>query len=282
MTREEHRYWARKCLAYLVDHVKEFKGGKEYLTYGQLAKAIGYPQPHTGNVFGSNIGMTLGEMGHLLDDVVIDGSRVPMMQTMVVSSRSKLPSDGLKEFVEDYPKLPLEKKRDLVHAEHQRVFEFGSRWEVLLDQLGIEYTTGYRNASRDSGAYNPWGSEGSPEHIRLRDEVRKSPASVGVNSSAESYAEYPLKSGDCVDVVFVEADRVVGVEVKSTRSGHNDIQRGLFQTVKYRSVLEAEESCLGSRRRVEILLVLEDNLPRALYPTRKKLGVRVIEDFYSA
>jgi len=128
-----HEYWARKILVYLVRRVRNFQGGEKFVTYGELAREISYPEPHTGNLFGKNIGKTLGVMGHLFDDIVVDGEKVPLIQALVVNQSQKLPSDGLKEFNSTYPKLSVQKKRDFVQSEYRRIFEFGSRWEKVLE-----------------------------------------------------------------------------------------------------------------------------------------------------
>jgi len=133
----DHTFWAKKALRYLVSHIKHFRGGEKFVYYGDLAKAIGYPEPHQCNIFARRIGETLGVLGHLIEDVIIDGERPPYIQALVVSKATRLPGDGIKEFYPDYPSLPREKKRDLVLREVQRIFEFGTRWEKLLDVLNI-------------------------------------------------------------------------------------------------------------------------------------------------
>jgi len=68
MSTVDHEEWARTILVYLVKYIQSFQGGNKYITYGQLAKEVDYPEPHIGNLFGSNIGKTLGVMGHLFDN----------------------------------------------------------------------------------------------------------------------------------------------------------------------------------------------------------------------
>ena len=58
MNDREHIHWARTILAFLVEHIRKFEGGDKFITYASLAKAVDYPEPHTGNLFGSNIGKT--------------------------------------------------------------------------------------------------------------------------------------------------------------------------------------------------------------------------------
>lgn len=280
MNETEHIHWAKKVLAYLIEHIRKFEGGDKFITYGSLANEIGYPEPHTGNLFGSNIGKTLGVMGHLFDSLVIDGQSIPLIQALVVSSGKKLPSDGLKEFNEVYPLLSDDKKKDFVFGEYQRIFDFGSRWEKVLESLNI--TPSKANRSIDTGSskglYNPYGSEGSPEHRALRDFISENPSVINITSTSKGITEYPLKSGDSVDVFFEGAKSVTAVEVKSERSGNDDIERGLFQCIKYAAVLRAENKTMNRNLEVECILVLGHSLPKRLHKIRNALGITVYEN----
>jgi hypothetical protein len=205
MDSKQHKYWAEITLKALVERIRNFDGGDKYITYGNLAKAIGYPKPHTGNLFGYNIGSTLGVMGHLIENIVIDGQKPPLIQAMVVNSKKKLPSDGLKEFNNTYPSLSDQKKKDFAYAEYRRIFEFGDRWERVLRHLKIDIPNPQKENtfSTERGLYNPYGSEGSPEHRALRDYIADNPAEIGLSKSTKRIIEYPLKSGDSVDIVFI-------------------------------------------------------------------------------
>ena len=104
---------------------------------------------------------------------------------------------------------------------------------------------------------------------RLREHVNDHPEPFGLTDILRKVQEYPLKSRVAVDVVFETSDCVVGVEVKSARSGLDDLQRGLFHTIKYSAVVSAEELLSGKPRVVQTLLVLESELPRELWIMRK-------------
>lgn len=277
MTTIDHEHWAREILKYLVAHVKRFHGGSKYIHYGELAKAINYPPPYLGSAFASNIGHTLGNMGHLIENVVIDGERPPYIQALVVAVGSNLPGDGIKEFYSDYPNLPNAKKRDLIFAEYQRIFEFGSRWETLLSELSIKADE-IEIKKNNHSLHNPYGSEGSPEHRALRDYVFEHPEIFEVKPD-DKFREYPLKSGDSIDVMFEMSDEIIGVEVKSIRSGDDDLERGIYQCIKYRAVLESENLVSGVTKTVKCFLVLEGSLSRKLSRISEKLGVKVLESF---
>lgn len=51
-----------------------------------------------------------------------------------------------------------------------------------------------------------------------------------------------LRSLDEIDVWFVSSGEQLAVEVKSRRSTDPDLERGIFQCVKYRALLQAENT----------------------------------------
>lgn len=274
----DHRFWAKKALKFLVDRVRNYHGGPKFVYYGELAKAIGYPEPHQGSLFSARISRTLGELGFMLRDLIIDGQRPPYIQALVVNSKTKLPGNGIKEFFEDYPNLPRDKQKDLLAKVYSDIFEFGDRWLKVLQKLGVnEEDRSYSSSPIASIAlHNPYGSEGSPEHRALRDHVFEHPELVDV-APVSKYREYPLKSGDLVDVVFKSESALVAVEVKSRRSGPDDLERGIFQCVKYKAVLEAEKRLKGDAKEVSSVLVIEGDLPKDLRADAQRLGVQVYE-----
>lgn len=215
-------------------------------------------------------------MGHMIENIVVEGEKPPFIQALVVSKSTKLPSDGLKEFKKDYPSLSKAKKLDYVLCEYENIFNFGTRWEILLSELGIESGEGFIT-KKGNTLHNPYGSEGSPEHRRLRDYISTHPEIIGL--TAKGIVEYPLKSGDYVDIVFETSEEIVGIEVKSLRSGEDDLLRGLFQCIKYKAILDAEDLVQGKERKVKTILVLENSLSKELLRICRKLNVVAIENF---
>lgn len=280
MDDHEHIKFARLMLAALISRVRNFQGGDKFITYGNLAREVGYPEPHTYNIFSNRIGHTLGVMGHLLDGIVVGGLCPPFIQAMVVSKSQKVPSDGLREFDSNYPSLSIQKKRDYANAEYEKIFEFGSRWDEIADMLELTLLPRETPPSPPPGGlYNPYGSEGSPEHQALRDYIAEHPEVVGADSGLEGLKEFPLKSGDKIDVVFESDTHIWGVEVKSRRSGTDDLERGIYQCVKYKAVLEAESKASNITRLIQCCLVIEPQLPSALKKVARKLGVEVDDSF---
>ena len=79
-------------------------------------------------------------------------------------------------------------------------------------------------------------------------------------------------SGDRVDVVSYARDRTVAIEVKSRDSNWADLRRGVYQCVKYRAVLAAQD--IRRNPIVETWLVTESPLPGDLKALARRLGVR--------
>ncbi len=279
MDNEQHSYWAKKLLKALVSRVKSFNGGDKFITYGMIAKQVGYPEPHTGNLFGKNIGDTLGYMGHLFDHMLIEGKRPPLIQSMCVSSTNKLPGDGLKEFNITYPSLSKEKKRDFAFAEYRKIFEYGDSWLEVLKQLSINIPEEIDQKTKNTKElFNPYGSEGSPEHRALRDYIAKNPNAIGLDYDIKGITEYPLKSGDSIDVVFETSASITAVEVKSERSGNDDIERGIFQCIKYSAVLRAEQSIKKEEKNISVILVLASQLSNSNRKKARYLSIAAHEN----
>ncbi len=249
--------------------------GKKTFTYAEIAKLVNYPEPYTGNLFGNNIGMTLGTIGELLQDIKIENwnNRIPVIQSLIVSSTTNFPSYGLKAFVNGYDSFTTEEKVTFTLSEYQLIFEFGERWTQVLDALGI--TIDEINNKSSKQLYNPFGSEGSPEHIKLKEYIKDNGYYFGYSGPGKGIIEYPLRSGDFIDVVFKDSEIIRAYEAKSVRSGFDDIQRGIFQCVKYKAVLEAEIKVnIKESLKVDCSLVIETEMPKELVTFCEKLGIK--------
>ena len=116
------------------------------------------------------------------------------------------------------------------------------------------------------------GGEGA-NHKALRLKVTREPSLVRRGLRPESTeTEVELLSGDRVDVVSVAKDGTVVIEVKSRDSNWNDLRRGVYQCVKYRAVIAAQD--VRRKPTVESWLVTETKLPGELLALARRLGVR--------
>jgi len=97
---------------------------------------------------------------------------------------------------------------------------------------------------------------------------------VGVETAENGKEEYLLWSGDKVDVYFEKA--TVAVEVKTADARSEEIQRGIFQCIKYRVVLKAEQVYGREKPTADCLLALDGAFSEELQDIANLLSVRVV------
>ena len=203
------------------------------------------------------------------------GERIPAIQCLVVNKRTGLPGAGVGWFVtkmDDFGKLPLAAQQEMVWQELHRVFVY-QKWPVVLKTLGL--SVDYGNFLRRAKVLR--GGEGE-RHRRLKEYVAANPEVLGLPAAAgEGEVEFPLPSGDPLDVLFRFGDAWSAAEVKPSSSGTPDVVRGMFQCVKYRAVMAAYQATENLPQSARAVLVLEGALPPDLVLMRDILGVEVVE-----
>lgn len=272
---------ARASLLKLVEHVVAHQGEPiPSITYQELAFRIGRLDKN-GRGHGHGMGGTvLKKMGHLLKGLSVGwGERIPHIQCLVGAKDDPkcLPDVGIREFWPEYEKLTEVEREVRVNLEKERVAQFGSRWNNVLEFLKIGKVSLPPNPQRIYGS----GGE-SAAHKALKEYVRDHPSLLGVDARAETFTEFALPSLDAIDVMFKEHDRWTGVEVKSAVSDGvaGDYERGIYQTVKYTAILNAMRSDVryGVPQNVRVFLVLESNLPFLLRAVSTALEIKLVEN----
>ena len=188
----------------------------------------------------------------------------PLLNVLLVQKGLGLPGSGAQDFlVARFPEERRlgEKDADEVHPEvwaHyarlaiEEAHRYGG-WEALYEQLFGPYVPDPFYAPRRRAG----GGEGA-NHKALREWLWKHPERVDRRlRDVDSKTEVDLLSGDRVDVVYRTKSQVIAIEVKSRDSNWPVLQRGIYQCVKYRAVMEAQEKEEKSGRRVRALLVTE-------------------------
>ena len=101
---------------------------------------------------------------------------------------------------------------------------------------------------------------------------------VGIKAFAKRKMEHVLLSGDRIDVWFEALDGSgIAVEVKSSKSSDADVMRGLYQCVKYKSIMDAENTVHGEKHTNRSILVLGGALSEENRYVRDWLGITVVE-----
>lgn len=262
---------ARRALPLLVRQAQAH--AKIY--YSDLALELGMPNPR-------NLNYVLGSIGQALQLLSADwGEYVPPLQCLVLNRNTELPGAGVGWFItgmEDFRKLSRKQQRDLVGAEPLKVFTY-PKWLNVLTALGLSpVLIDYSVLLTRAAAFRGGGGE-SDRHKRLKFYVAQHPEVISLSRTVtDGRTEYPLPSGDSLDVLFRDNDDWIAVEVKSSISGPDDILRGMFQCIKYRAVIEAYQATKYLPQNARTILVLEGSLPDNLIPLKHILEIEVIEN----
>ena len=258
---------ARRALPLLV---RQAEAGAP-IFYSDLAAELGMPNPR-------NLNFVLGSIGQTLENLSKAWKApIPPIQCLVINKQTGMPGEGIGWFLvkkEDFVALPPDKQRAVVKAHLKNVFAY-PYWKRVLDELSLKQAPPtVVNVALPK--YGP-GGEGK-DHKALKAYVAAHPEIVGLPiAAAPGTTEQCLLSGDSLDVFFIHRRRWVAAEVKSHISSDLDVQRGLFQCVKYRAVLVAQALSLGKTVDVKAVLVLGRELPQNLRGLKNMLGFEVVE-----
>lgn len=263
---------ARKALPILARQAS----AEAPIYYENLAQELGMPNPRNLNYVLGSIGVTLEQLAKR------SNTKIPPIQSLVINQAQGIPGAGFDEFlaeqhVEYGRLLPRQKKRYLKAYWAKDIYPYD--WNKVLKELHLEPLKSDLSDLLNQASVGAGGGGGEgPEHRALKEYVSQNPQIVGLPAqTTNGQMEYPLPSGDRIDVVFRYRNRIVAAEVKSSLSNDVDITRGLFQCVKYRAVIEARDAFEATDSDVEAILILGRAMPKNLVPLRNQLGVRVIE-----
>jgi len=260
---------ARKALPYLV---RQAKSGKT-IYYSDLAVLVDIPNPR-------NLNYVLGAIGNALIDL---GKRtkiaIPPIQCLVVNKRDELPGDGIEWFIAttEFSKLNKTQKQNVVAVQLTKIYTF-QHWDWVLEQLNLNPIKTDLSSVTQTVKNRNGGGE-SIQHKKFKEYILKNPKAIGLYSDLiQGQTEYQFPSADAIDVLFVENDLTIGVEVKSIISDTADIYRGIFQCVKYKHLIEAEQIVCDKIPNSRVLLVLQGKFPEELLLIKNILGVEVLDN----
>jgi hypothetical protein len=247
------------------------------VTYGsistQLERILFIPR-----IFDIHIGHVVGA---LQGQINATEPAAPLLNSLAVSASTGLPSRGIDDALTrkfGLRRVPVGNARvNLISKVQNEVYAYGGWHKLALRLFQRVPTPVQRNMSPqidDGDNYSPWGGPSeSDEHKALKRFVSLHPRRLDIHSDRQGEEEAILKSGDKVDVLFFEpgTGRFVAVEVKSNRSSDSDLERGIYQCVKYRAVLEAQRKPIVGQ--VDTFLITERELPSNLRNIAERLGI---------
>lgn len=255
-------------------------GDGKRVTYGviadHLASKLAIPK-----VFSTHIGTVAGALMHRIH---VDYPDAPLINMLVVNVGNWEPGDGGDGFLAEWYGLTIAQLlRNREKYVQQAINEVKAydKWPEVYETIfkrpfiPMAGTEDYEpDGQGDNPRFTNFGPE-SEDHKRLKAHIRDNPSAIGIRGKvSRARNEAPLLSGDRMDVEFLIGARRVGVEVKSWRSGNADLERGIYQCVKYRAVMIAECGFGDDDADCEAILVTERELPFALKSLARQLKVR--------
>lgn len=223
------------------------------------------------------------------------GILVPMMNLLVVNRQTGIPGDGADDFLSTFcsdflnrkvnPKrVSHRERRAIIERAHQEIFDFG-HWPDLLKAFGLAAPIppkGYSRApnGKKHGRRPPdprnwhFGPE-KEDHKNLKMRIAASPVMVGLARGQKGKSEWRLWSGDEVDVHFEKAN--AAVEVKAHSAQRDELLRGIFQCIKYKAVLQAQQIYQRAIPTADCILAVGGELPVELKRTAKLFGVKYFD-----
>ena len=242
-------------------------------TYGDLIKELGMKRF-------SGIGYTLG----CIEDVIArlrkeTGEQIPTLNALI-QGKDGLPSYGFEYVNEYYGKMSFQDKKRYVEGVNNETLNY-KNWDAVLQALCLKPSV--VNSVKDETVIRSGKSHGfgeGPHHKALKEYIYNHPVSIGLKNIDKKDTEYVLLSGDRLDVYFEQKDGTrIAVEVKSIVSPDDDILRGIYQCIKYKAVLDAENKAHGIFGKSHSLLVIEGVLSESNRQVKNSLGVEVVERF---
>lgn len=258
---------ARAALPILVRQAE----AQQTILYADLATELGMQNPRNLNYVLGSIAKTLQQLSGKW------AYKIPSIQCLVVNKFSGLPGQGVDLMIGGTKTRALSprEKEKIVDQILSDVYAY-TKWGEILDHCKLErYVLESLDIDR---VIQKRGVGESQEHKLLKEKIAVFPSMVGLKTSLRpGVTEKILPSGDKLDVFFRSHKLHAAVEVKSSISGHSDIERGVYQCIKYRAVLRSIRSINNSAHEIDVILALGGGLPQHLIAIKNTLGIRVVD-----
>lgn len=227
MTTEKTIKYSMCALPLLINYAQR----RRILTYGKLGDQIGCHHRYTAHI-----------LGYIRDEVCIP-RKFPYLNAIVVRKDTLLPGDAWLPGGTDY--LSEEGYRKQYEQFRDEVFGF-SHWNGLLKELSLVPVHFSEIDLKESGRtfsllfrQKAVGGEGKA-HRELKEFIAGHPEEIGLYSFKKVEMEHMFISGDCCDILFSSSNRKYAiVEIKNGNPG--ELVRGIYQLIKYKALLIAEE-----------------------------------------
>lgn len=266
-------------------------GERRKITYSEWAAEI--EKTLKGRVNARNLDKVAGLIGDVCKEYADkNATRTPEINLIVVNKTTRIPGKGAGLYIKrfcweslgrrvDPKELAAKEQRVIVARAAKEIFDFAD-WEGVLDAYGFtaaksgrRRTRARRKSVRPNRKQWQMGPE-SDAHKGLKRRIASDPRLVGVKTRGSGEEEQWLWSGDEVDVYFKGV--AVAVEVKAGNATRGELHRGVFQCIKYKAVLEAQQISEGEVPTADCRLAIGGRLPDQLRGLCERLGVEYFDE----
>lgn len=266
-----NKEWAMRMIPVLIRWAQSSWDKPHY--YSQLSSAVGHKT--------SQIGGVMGEIQVILRELMkeFDRKDIPTLNGLVQNKGTGLPSDGFDFVVNNYSKLSPESKKGEVRKLNFDAHRYD--WTWVLNALGLEpaRVLDSKTVIKIKSEIHGYGGEGK-EHKTIKEYIANHPQSIGLKDVKKTQIEMDLLSGDRLDVYFeCKNKKHIAVEVKPSISPEGDVLRGIFQCVKYQSVMDASRVLDNDNYDNEVLLVIAGTISESNRQIANDLGINYIDNF---
>jgi len=259
------------------------------ITYGHLDREI-VKRGWGHHVMAVQYGYPAGTIGDALIELEKKwGEPIPPLNALIVNQATGLPGKGVNYYLqryyepdEDVDEMTLDERKAIVEEIHSDIFSYEA-WDKVLEEFEMEeLQNGLEVGQQDDTVSLPgregWSNEGeSEEHKKLKNYIAKHPESIGLSEEfGEGIKEYLFASSDRADIVFQNNTKFIAVEVKSVISNESDLNRGIFQCIKYQALLRAEQISQNIPPTSKSILVTEEILPLDLQNLADRLNIKIV------
>ena len=264
------------------------------ITYGQLAEELRRRHGEEPKFRKTVYGTPAGKIGNVLERLSEEWNMdIPPINALIVNGGTGLPGSGVDSYLEHYlnasarRKAATERSRDALAEQVIADVHHFTEWDKVARYLGIKrlpevsVITEQELEPINLSDPDPFllrtgggGGEGE-QHKQLKEWAAAHPEVFAeYGRFKKGKMEFPLQSGDQLDVCFTGTDMILAVEVKAANAPESEVRRGIFQCVKYRAVLRATQFAKGEHPTAQAVLLVERRLPDELARLAKRLKVR--------
>lgn len=265
-----NKEWALRMIPVLIRWAQATWDKPHY--YSDLTAAVGHKT--------NQIGKVMSVIQDIINEIADKkGKDIPTLNGLVRNKETGLPSDGFDYVIPNYSNLSPESKRGEVNNLNLAAHEYD--WSWVLKNLRLKPANLIDVDSVEDLKHKIHGTGGEGiEHKVLKEYIASHPESIGIVGVKVAKTEYNLLSGDRLDVYFeCKRKKHYAIEVKPQSSSEEDILRGVFQCVKYKSVMDASRVVDNDNYSNRTILVLAGEMTELVRQVANDLKIVVVENF---